>query len=268
MTKLLIIVAIVITTISCNSTKNTTSETDDIANKETVVSQEESIKQNTQARDAQLIEKGFDFVAFGNEPFWILRIDFDKKLAEFEQMGQKIYSFRTENDDRNQIEEIEYQSNNADLMVQAQENNCYDNMSGEGFTYEINVIINGKEMRGCGKYLGEDNTAGRINTDLFGTWMLRQLNDTILPKESKTRLNLDNQFHIGGFSSCNMYNGSYKVDKNTIKFSDILMTQMYCANSIEVEYMDALAKANTYKIEKNRLTVFDKNQKLILIFDN
>ena len=263
--KQLIILLATILTVSCTSTKNTTIKSN--IEKEDPASIDNFKEVNTQKRDSDLIKQGIDFVAFGNEPFWILRIDFDKKHAELEQLNEQTHSFKTINDDNNIIEEIEFKGDNIDLRIQAHETNCYDNMSGEGFSYEVIASINGNEMRGCGKYLGESNMAGKINTNLFGTWMLRQLNDTILPSDSKTRLNLDNKFHIGGFSSCNMYNGSYSINKTEIKFKDILMTQMFCANSIEIEYMEALAQSHTYKIEGNKLTIFDKYGELLLTFD-
>ncbi|MCK5846451.1 MAG: META domain-containing protein, partial [Bacteroidales bacterium] len=232
--KISILIAVVFLTISCSTTKETKPSN---SSKEAITNTEDSKEINTQLRDAQLIEQGFDFVAFGNEPFWILRIDFDKNNAEFEQMNNPKYSFRTTNDDNNIIEEIEYHSKENNLRVIANEGPCYDNMNGEGFPYEITANINGEEMRGCGKYLGDNNSTGKININIYGTWMLRQLNDTILPLESKTRLNINNQLAISGFSSCNMYNGSYQIEKTSIKFKDILMTQMFCANSIEIEYM-------------------------------
>jgi len=264
MTKILIIFIAIISIISCNTSKETSINT--VKENKNANSNPKKSKFNSQARDANLIKLGFDFVAFGNEPFWTLRIDFDKKYAELERLGEQSIIFNTNNDGNNNIEEIEYLGAPNELIVKAIEKPCQDNMSGEGFTYQLHIIINAEEMSGCGKYLGEASSISSINTDIYGTWMLRSINDTILGQESNVRLNIDRKNRIGGYSSCNSFGGNYKLNKDNISFGEIIQTQMYCPASIENAYMSALKNSSKYKIEDNNLKLYDKNNNLLMTF--
>ncbi len=245
---------------ACSTTKKNTANIDN-SNDET----KEVSSINTQARDALLIKQGFDFVAFGNEPFWTLRVDFDKKTAEFEEMNKEIAVFKINTNDKNHIEAIEYLNNKIDFKVDAIERICYDNMSGEGFNYKISIDINSKKMYGCGKYLS-DAMVTPIDKIIFGNWKLIELANKHIPEDNKANLNILNNNRIGGFSSCNSYGGNYSIEGKNISFSDILSTKRYCSKSIERDYFSALGRVTEYKIKDGKLILLNKNGSIELMF--
>ena len=265
MRKTIAILIAAVTIISCNTSKHSIKEN----NNDNSISQNTEVynEVNTQARDQKLMDMGYDFVAFGNEPFWILKVDFDKNIAEFEQMGNPTISFKIENNGNNHIEETKFINEATNLDVQAIESICYDNMSGEGFPFKVSVNYKGEDLQGCGKYLGESNSIKSIDTDLYGLWMLRQINDSTLADNKIVKININSKGGIGGNNSCNSYGGNYKLNDNNISFSDLLQTQMYCEGSIEREYMSALNNTSKYTLENKTLSFFDKNDKLLLVFD-
>ena len=265
MKKIIVIIIVALSIISCNTSKQSINEnTDDNNNSQNI---EINNEVNTQARDQELMDMGYDFVAFGNEPFWILKVDFDKSIAEFEQMGNPTIAFKIENNGNNHIEETKFINENTTIDVQAIESVCYDNMSGEGFPFKLSINYKGDDLQGCGKYLGESNSIKSINTDLYGQWILRQINDSIIADNKIVKININSKGSIGGNNSCNSYGGNYKLNANNISFSDLLQTQMFCEGSIEREYMSALNNTRKYKLENKKLSFYDKNDRLLLVFD-
>ena len=265
MRKIIVIIITTLSIMSCNTSKQSLNENKTDNN----LSQSKEITKevNTQARDHELIEMGYDFVAFGNEPFWILKVDFDKQTAVFEQMDNAAIVFKTENNGNNYIEETTYINENTSLIIKAIESVCYDNMSGEGFPYKLSINFEGDDLQGCGKYLGESNSIKNLNTQIYGMWMLRNINDSTLAIDNKTKLNINNKNAIGGFNSCNSYGGNYKINENNISFSELLQTQRFCEGSIERDYMSALQNTKKYKLEGDKLSFYDKDDKLLLVFD-
>ncbi len=72
---------------------------------------------------------------------------------------------------------------------------------------------------------------------------------------------------ISGFAGCNQYNGSFTKKDNTITFSGITATKMYCQNiSIEKDFLKALSNTASYKISENKLVFLDKNDTILVIF--
>ncbi len=60
-------------------------------------------------------------------------------------------------------------------------------------------------------------------------------------------------------------NGKVNVEGEKISFSDITTTKMFCADVDETSFLTALKKADSYKIEKMKLYLFD-DEKEILVF--
>ncbi len=222
---------------------------------------------NTQKRDADLISMGFDFVAFGNEPFWILRIDFDKSIAELEIQGEKMNTFKIVGNKNNLIEEMHFEGNSESLMINAVEQTCFDNMSGEGFAYTINIDFKGNPYTGCGKYFAEDVNVGTIDMKLFEQWQLSEFNGKPLKLGQKPFIKLSSKERkINGFSSCNNFNGTYILEGNKLRFSKLALTRMFCPESIEVDFMQALNQVRSYFITDNTLVLLDSEQAELLKF--
>ena len=104
--------------------------------------------------DAKL--RGVDFRAIGNEPGWNLEIIQNEKIVFVGDYGQKRYAFSTtgpSTDQQSRTTVYEAQNDKHDLSVIIIGRRCHDTMSGEAFETTVNVILDGKIYRGCGKAL-------------------------------------------------------------------------------------------------------------------
>ncbi len=111
-----------------------------------------------------------------------------------------------------------------------------------------------------------DNSNIKNDGSLSGNYTITTL------EEKSVALNLSIQFDsetkkVSGFSGCNQFFGNYKVEGNTISFSPLGSTKMFCQdekNDIETKLMTALGNVNSYEIEGKQLLLKNDNQLLIL----
>ncbi len=264
MTKLALLFAITILLFSCNISKSIrNANNSDSENKEV---SPEGNKINTQSRDAQLIEMGVDFVAFGNNPSWILKIDFDKRIANLEQFGRKTVEFKLINKGDNNIEAAEYYSEYATLNIKIEETNCYDITTGEGFAYLLKGELDGEPLAGFGKYLADEIVTPSVNPIIFGKWNLTELGSTSIEGINGASIIFLASNTLGGNTGCNNYFGTYNITNNEISLSNVGSTQMYCEKNIEKEFALAQKRVTNYIINKNILMLYNKDNKLEMQF--
>lgn len=98
-------------------------------------------------------------------------------------------------------------------------------------------------------------------TTLVGTsWELDYLADTGMPvgelfPESKPTLVFESDTKLNGNASCNTYNGSFKINGNTINIGDIATTRMMCGSlKGEQQYLEMLKKVNAFSRNEDVLT--------------
>ncbi|MEJ2526173.1 MAG: YbaY family lipoprotein [Desulfuromonadales bacterium] len=116
-------------------------------------------------------------------------------------------------------------------------------------------------------------TAIQPNASLFNTyWKLTDLMGEKAPlgindKEVHLVLNSEN-VSVSGFSGCNSFTGSYAVNDNEIKFSQMASTMRACIQGMETEqeFLKALSSTRFFKIVGDDLTLFDQNDRLLLRF--
>lgn len=66
---------------------------------------------------------------------------------------------------------------------------------------------------------------------------------------------------LRGNSGCNSFSGNYVLDENNLSLADkgLMMTRMFCKNSIENDFLEALRAMKHYKVSGECLEVFDEN---------
>jgi heat shock protein HslJ len=72
-------------------------------------------------------------------------------------------------------------------------------------------------------------------------------------------LMFDNEGKISGNAGCNNYFGTYRADGNSLTFSEISFTEMFCGDGLMAEesaFLAALQEAATYKITGGSLQIF------------
>lgn len=103
--------------------------------------------------------------------------------------------------------------------------------------------------------------------ELNGNYNINELNGEDV---SSFNLNItfnDSTKQVSGFSGCNRFFGSYTIDNNKLKFSNLGSTKMLCnevSNHIEQDLFKAFNKANIVLFRKGGFSFFN-NKKLLLI---
>ena len=107
-------------------------------------------QESIRSRHSELQDEGINFLASGNEHFWLVHINFDGQLLYKTPGSETPYPF-------SEFEEIvENQSTiySADKMqITITAGYCRDTMSGFLFTHRVEIQTNGQNMTGCGRYL-------------------------------------------------------------------------------------------------------------------
>ncbi len=69
---------------------------------------------------------------------------------------------------------------------------------------------------------------------------------------------------VHGNTSCNTIDGKVVINKNNIKFSDIITTEMACPGDLEKKFLSALRKVNNYKVEKMKLYLYEDENEIMI----
>lgn len=105
-----------------------------------------------------------------------------------------------------------------------------------------------------------------ILKELNGTYTINTLNGEDV---SSFNLNIyfnDSTKQVSGFSGCNRFFGAYTIDNNTLNFSDLGTTRMFCSeekNHLENNLLTAYGKANVIFFTKNGFSIYNKKKLLL-----
>jgi heat shock protein HslJ/uncharacterized membrane protein len=213
----------------------------------------------------KLGEQGVDFYARGNEPSWVLDIDFDStmKLATLDGLVLEIPSVEGVKAQDGDVTRYAAKSDSGSLIVTLIAGECTDSMSGEMFSHRVRVEVRVKPdeesqtFEGCGRYVPDF----RLN-DL---WVLTQMHGeaidaATLPKGLPTlELHIVDS-RVVGHGGCNNIMGSFSIEWRTIQFGQIAGTMMACPDmTVETEFLKAISgKRLSYSLEETVLVLSDK----------
>lgn len=218
------------------------------------------------------INEAIYFRATGNEPFWGLKISnekiaFTSLVTGFEKLTWPHVAPNKAMDANVKMYRASSEQGEIKIQIQAQE--CTDTMSGQISPYTVTVeIIKNKNIattvfNGCGNYI--------TDIRLHDIWVLETLNNkkvaiTDFRKELPYLEINTTKNTFSGFAGCNTMAGSIFSENGLLRFTDIMGTKMYCGNeNKESEFLKALQSATTFQIENNRLTLSNPSGvKLIL----
>lgn len=166
------------------------------------------------------------------------------------------------------VKRYQLRSDDADMSVTIAQEECTNPISGEKLPYSVvlkykiftELPVN--NLSGCGAYI----TDYRLND----IWVLETLNgikaevasfrDKLPTLEINTETN-----SFSGFAGCNSMAGELFYERGLVRFSKTITTMIYCENNKEKEFLSALHKATTYKIENNRLTLSNPSGILMVL---
>ncbi|WP_186757149.1 META domain-containing protein [Echinicola salinicaeni] len=224
--------------------------------------------EDNQETMAQNIDYDIDFKASGNEPFWSLKIDFDKGMVFNTLSGYEIITPVPEPIRIQDVNGISYraETEKGSLYVTIIKGKCQDTMADKAFGYKVRIQTklssenDYQDYKGCGDYQGDY----RLND----IWALESINGENLfegAKPPNMEFNLiENRFY--GFGGCNRINGSFSLGDQKIQFGKALSTMMACPK-MEQEGIFT-SKINDqeyeYQIEEGILTL--SNDETVMIF--
>jgi heat shock protein HslJ len=132
---------------------------------------------------------------------------------------------------------------------------------------KIFLLILAVVLAGCSSQKTQTQTQSTMN--LNDIWALVKIQDKELTTEQKkpqpmVELHLKEGKFLGN-TGCNEMSGKLEYSDTFIKFSEISQTKMFCAESVETEFLIALKSVDSWKIEK--LTLYlKKGNDVVLTF--
>lgn len=215
---------------------------------------------------------GIDFFARGNEPNWVLEIDFEKSMRFSEMNGIEINTPAVEGVKAQDSDVTNFRAvtESIELSVTISKELCQDNMSGELFDYNVRVRFRNSnqpefvEFSGCGKYLYDY----RLND----IWVMEEMTGVELKKENLLKglpmfeFNLSEK-RFGGHAGCNQISGGFDLKGNKITFGNLISTKMACPDmTVEQKILQVLNnKKFIYRIENLKL-VLESDSGIKMIF--
>ncbi len=113
---------------------------------------------------------------------------------------------------------------------------------------------------------------GATDMSLVGTswtWLYTELEggDRITaPSGDRFVLGFEADGRMSSITDCNTVSGSYLVDGDEIAFEQMVMTKMFCENSMESDYVNQLSSVVSYVIEGSLLEMSLKDEGAVMVF--
>ncbi|GEM_PF-6834345 len=111
------------------------------------------------------------------------------------------------------------------------------------------------------------STPKKVQTqNILGKWKVTNIQNVTLVDETNAFFNFQMEEVLSGNTSCNNYTGSFKVKGKTISISKTGATKKLCfgkLNNYEFLFFESLNRVNRFEIERNFLTLFDEEGKVL-----
>jgi uncharacterized membrane protein len=215
---------------------------------------------------------GYDFSAFGTEPFWDVKINEEKEIS-FNTIADGT-AFTTGIPEYTEINKDEFSyistSDKYSIKVLIKKSECTDGMSDNTYPYAVSVTLTEKssgkqtELKGCGYYT--------YDYRLDDIWVLDKLKGSEFSKKDyTTRPYMELKIRdsrIGGNAGCNTFLSKIEIKGHKIAFSkNMNMTKMNCEEmKLEMDFINAfLGKTLKYAVDGGKL-YFYENENVVMQF--
>lgn len=206
----------------------------------------DSVKENL-PKQYETLKNTIDFKATGNEPFWLLEIDFDKFMHFKTLNGFEITTPVPEATKAADANAMRYKAltEQGELIVQIAKRECINDMSGKKSNYSVSIDVKNNSdkdytsYKGCGEYFADY----RIND----IWVLESINNKPVDKVNFTKEFLRLEINLVqkkafGSGGCNSFTGDAEVMGKKIKFGNLAVTTMACLDmKFENNYIKGLS---------------------------
>jgi heat shock protein HslJ/uncharacterized membrane protein len=215
-------------------------------------------------------QRGIDFYAQGNEPFWNLEMDFEKILS-FNTLNGIKFNCPPVNADKAMdanIKRYRAVTESGEIIIQLNKSKCDDTMADKTYGYTVNVDFKiSKESdyttyRGCGDYIPDMR--------LHNIWAIETVGETTLnqadfgQKYPTIEINTS-EGRANGNDGCNNLMGSVSFEPGKIEFGPMASTMMSCTDNQEISRKigQTLNGALDYTLQNTRL-ILSKNGKNVM----
>jgi heat shock protein HslJ len=190
------------------------------------------------AASAAIAAEG-DFVARGNEPGWIVRMDANG--LSFESMGGEPLTLsplpapETVETYRSTVDGKPFTLNVSNQL-------CVDTMSGMPHPDSVIIEIGDQRLEGCG---------GEPATLLHGEWTVVGIDENPLVAGSNVTLAFAESGEVNGAASCNSYFGSFTLTAEGLTIDNTGATMMACEEPLmdqEALYLAILTAVTRFDI--------------------
>ena len=205
--------------------------------------------------------RGIDFFAGGNEPFWFLELISEKTLTFNLIDAKPIVLKDIVSTYKNGITIIKSKSEKPAVEATIYQYQCVNDMSGAISSNYVEVNVNGKLYKGCGRPLNND-------FKIAGKWNLSFIKDFNIPQDQAGKtpfLNFNIQEKkVSGNFGCNGFGGNYIMSKDSLNIINVMSTLMACPKmETENKFSAALQQTDSYKIINNELQLYKGKELLI-----
>lgn len=203
-------------------------------------------------------------ICFGNEPSWSVDLT-DPGVASFSTPDQAPVAYRGDATQHAFLHESVWRGSagsGRELVVWMQEKTCSDGMSDTQHPFTARVSLpDGRFLSGCCRVLAR-HPAGGAAVPLEGTaWQLDQISGPNHASTNGLTRPVTLRFESGrisGYSGCNNFSGSYRLEDGRVTVGPVASTQMACPEpgaSVERAFHQALAGTLQYSIDGDALTL-------------
>jgi heat shock protein HslJ/uncharacterized lipoprotein YbaY len=141
------------------------------------------------------------------------------------------------------------------LQVTIADRLCVDTMSGMPFPNSVTVLLNGRELHGCG---GDPATLLQ-----GGEWVVEDMAGAGIVDGSHATLNFGADGELAGSGSCNRYSGSYALTGEVLSVSSkTAMTMMACVPALmeqESRFMQLLSQVRRFRLDANGALILESD---------
>lgn len=211
------------------------------------------------------LEQGIDFRATGNEPFWLMNIDFEEMIMFKTMNGDSVTAEVPEIELEEESGAREFATNTGagSLSIAYFPVGCIDSMSGSPHDYRVHVEFNGKGYIGCGDLINADY-------QIAGYW--RPVSISGRPLSELTEQSEDpwlsisfSKNRIAGFTGCNEFSGQLSVEDDIIELSNVNLTENDCEEEVESIFMNSLQSIDAFSYENQELTLHSSGSAIMTL---
>ena len=216
-----------------------------------------------------------DFKATGNEPSWVLEIDFGNQM-HFKSLNHpdELFTPVPKPDIAQDVPVERYRAvtDQGELMVSIMPDTCMDNMSGEQFPYSVTVSAklsnenDYMEFKGCGRYF--------LDSRLHNIWVVEEMDGQKIKSAdfnngAPTLELYSEEGRVSGHDGCNRLFGKIENQQGELKFSAMGSTRMACPKmELSDQFMKLISgQSFSFSFEPHQL-VLKQGNKVVMRLKN